>query len=205
MHDSIQRALQYMADFHIAHMPVVKGDKLAGTVSEEDLMDVNDENSPVSRLQESFSFVSVQGNLHIFETLRIMVEKNLSTIAVTEADGVFLGTITGNDLLHQIARYTGVGEKGGLIVLSMDRHDYSFSQLGRLVETNDAFITQLNTSTDSLTGEFLVLIKVNKFEISDIVATFQRFEYNVKYYCGDELYVNELKDNYDHLMNYLSL
>ena len=52
---------------------------------------------------------------------------------------------------------------------------------------------------------FFVTIKVNKFEISDIVATFQRYEYTVKYYFGEELYENELRNNYDHLMNYLNI
>jgi len=27
----------------------------------------------------------------------------------------------------------------------------------------------------------------------------------VKYYFGEELYENELKNNYDHLMNYLNI
>jgi acetoin utilization protein AcuB len=41
--------------------------------------------------------------------------------------------------------------------------------------------------------------------VSDIVATFQRYEYSVKYYFGEELYENEIKTNYDHLMNYLNM
>jgi hypothetical protein len=50
-----------------------------------------------------------------------------------------------------------------------------------------------------------VTIKLNKLEVSDIVATFQRHEYNVKYYFGEELFENELKTNYDNLMNYLKI
>jgi hypothetical protein len=73
------------------------------------------------------------------------------------------------------------------------------------VETNDAQITQLNSYWDTTTDTFLVTIKINKFEISDIVATFQRYEYVVKYYFGEELYQNELRDNYDHLMTYLNI
>jgi hypothetical protein len=73
------------------------------------------------------------------------------------------------------------------------------------VETNDAQVTQLNTYWDSTTGSFFVTIKINKFEISDIIATFQRYEYQIKYYFGEELYENELRSNYDHLMNYLSI
>ena len=74
-----------------------------------------------------------------------------------------------------------------------------------MIESNEAQITQLNTSTDTETGLMEVTIKINKLEISDIVSSFQRHEYNVKYYFGEELFVNELKTNYDNLMNYLKI
>ena len=50
-----------------------------------------------------------------------------------------------------------------------------------------------------------VTIRINKPDISDIVSSFQRYEYTVKYFHGEELYTNELKDNYDNLMNYLKI
>jgi len=90
-------------------------------------------------------------------------------------------------------------------VLEMEKRDFSFSQLGKLVESNDANISQLNTYYDKNLNVVLVTLKINKMEIADIVATFQRYEYSVKYYFGEESYENELKNNYDHLMNYLNI
>ena len=87
----------------------------------------------------------------------------------------------------------------------MERKSYSFGEISRLVETNDAYITQLNTSSDAETGLLLVTLKVNKLEISDIIATFQRYEYSIRYFIGEEQYENELKYNYDHLMSYLKM
>ena len=109
------------------------------------------------------------------------------------------------ELLKQASEFMNVKEPGGLIVLEMENNNYSFSEISRLVETNDAQINQLNTYTDPQTGMMQVTIKLNKTELSDIVATFQRYEYNVKYYFGEELYENELRNNYDNLMNYLKL
>jgi hypothetical protein len=98
-----------------------------------------------------------------------------------------------------------LSQPGALIVLEMDSRSYSFTEINRLVESNDAQITQLNTFTDAETGMMQVTIRVNKLEVSDILSTFQRFEYIVKYYFGEELYENELKTNYDNLMNYLKI
>jgi len=101
--------------------------------------------------------------------------------------------------------FNSVEEVGGLIVLEMEKRNYAFGEINRLVETNDAHITQLNSYTDPDTGLFTVSIRVNKYEISDIVATFQRYEYSIKYYFGEEQYENELKENYNLLMNYINM
>lgn len=50
-----------------------------------------------------------------------------------------------------------------------------------------------------------VTIRVNKLEVSALLGTFQRYEYNVKYYFGEEVFENELKSNYDNLKHYLKI
>jgi hypothetical protein len=96
-----------------------------------------------------------------------------------------------------------LNEPGGLIVLEIDNKNYSFTEINRIVESNDAQITQLNTFTDPETGIMQVTIRISKLEVSDIISAFQRYEYNVKYYFGEELFENELRTNYDNLMSYL--
>ncbi|TAH14413.1 MAG: CBS domain-containing protein, partial [Sphingobacteriia bacterium] len=44
-----------------------------------------------------------------------------------------------------------------------------------------------------------------KIEVSDIVATFQRYDYAVRYFFGEEQYANELQENYQHLISYLNM
>ena len=101
--------------------------------------------------------------------------------------------------------FVGNEDKGGIIVLAVDKRNLSFGEINRLVETNDAYITQLNSHTEGDTGLVAVTLKVNKIEISDIVATFQRYEYIVRFYFGEEAYANELKENYNHLISYLNM
>jgi len=73
------------------------------------------------------------------------------------------------------------------------------------VESNDAIITQLNSWSDPSSSMMTVIIRINKEEVSDIVASFQRHEFNVSYYLGEELFRNELQSNLNHLMNYLNM
>jgi len=203
--DTAAQALQLMAEFHVEHLPVVVDNKLAGLVYEDDLMDIPNDNTPLSELQSSFSKLSVKADNHLLEAVQLVNEYGLTVIPVIENEQEFIGAISQGDLFKQLAKQTGANEPGGIIVLELEKRGYSFSEISKLVETNDSQITQLNSYYDNNTETFLVTIKVNKFEISDIVATFQRYEYTVKYYFGEELFENELRNNYDHLMNYLNM
>lgn len=202
--DTVFQAMELMAEFHVMQLAVVAEEKYLGMVFEDDLMN-NDENALLQTLDNHFSKVAVKAHTHFIESVQLINDHNLSIIPVVEKEGEFVGVITASDLLKQLGKMTGANEPGGVIVLEMEQRSFSFSEISKLVETNDAQITQLNTYWDNSTGTFFVTIKINKFEISDIVATFQRYEYQVKYYFGEELYENELRNNYDHLMNYLSI
>ena len=204
LEDRVAQALELMSEFHVSQLPVVANEKYLGLVFEEDLMNV-DENAILKTIDAHFSKVAVNANTHFIESVQTVNDYNLSIVPVIDKENEFIGVIPGDTLLRELGKITGASEPGGVIVLEMEQRNFSFSELSKLVETNDAQITQLNTYWDSNSSSFLVTLKINKFEISDIIATFQRYEYTVKYYFGEELYVNELKSNYDHLMNYLNI
>ena len=205
LNDPVSQALDLMADFHVTHLPVVAGDKLAGLVSEEDLLNIEDDSTLLSELQPGFSGIVAHAEAYFFEAVQLVNENGLTLIPVVTQEAEYTGSIIATDLLKQLGRVTGVNDAGGIIVLEMEKLSFAFSEISKLVETNDAQIIQLNTYSDTPSGNFYVTLRINKAEISDIVATFQRYEYQVKYYFGEELYENELRNNYDHLMNYLNI
>ena len=202
--DPVLQVLDLMSEFHVKQLPVVEEDKYMGLVFEDDLINLED-TITLETISNHFSRVAVQANTHFIESIQTVNDYNLSIVPVVDKESEFVGVITAIDLLKQLGKITGSSEPGGLIVLELEQRNFSFAEISKLVETNDAQITQLNTYWDTNTDSFLVTLKINKFEISDIIATFQRYEYQVKYYFGEELYENELRDNYDHLMNYLSI
>lgn len=203
--DPVAQALDLMADFHVTHLPVVTGDKLAGLVSEEDLLNIEEDNILLSELQPGFSGIVAHADAYFFEAVQLVTEHGLTLIPVVSRESEYTGSIITTDLLRHLGRITGVNDAGGIIVLEMEKVSFSFTEISKLVETNDAQIIQLNTYSDASSGNFYITLRINKAEISDIVATFQRYEYQVKYYFGEELYENELRNNYDHLMNYLNI
>jgi acetoin utilization protein AcuB len=205
LEDSVFLAREIMIDHHLAHLPVVSEAKLLGILSEDNLLDAPSEEAPISSLLAFFSHASVQGIGHMLDTLHVCSEFQLTMIPVLNPESDYLGCITAFDLLRLTDKIIGAGDPGAIIVLEMDKVNFAFSEIIKLVETNDAQITQLNTYFDQANASFYVTLRINKMEISDIIATFQRYEYKIKYYFGEEQYENELRDNYNHLMNYLSI
>lgn len=201
--DTVYHALQLMNDYHVAHLPVVEDENYLGIISEEQLLQSNEE-SKLMELAIADGTSSVQANEHFLKAIQTAVTHKLSIVPVVE-EKQLLGIVTYNDLLRNASDFMSLSQPGALVVLEIDNRNYSFTEINRIVESVGAQITQLNTFTDPESGTSQVTIRVNKIEVSDLISTFQRYEYNVKYYFGEELYENELKSNFDNLMNYLNI
>lgn len=201
--DPISQALQLMNDNQVNHLPLSEGEKYLGLVSEDMLLHAENENDILSNLAGSLELTAVRQTDHFLRALQLAADNSLSVVPVVDEENKLQGTIAAPDLLRCASDFLSLHTPGALIVLEMENVQFSFHEISKLVETNDAQITQLNTSVQSDTGMLQVTLRINKPEVSDIVATFQRYEYSVKYYFGEEIYTNELRSNYENLMNYL--
>ena len=202
--DKIGFALQLMEDYDIQHLPVIHEDKFVGIIGKEDLLD-GDETAPVASIQEQLIKAFVKNEEYFLAVVKVTAQHQLSLIAVVNEHMELTGVITTAQLIKYTAHFLGSEEPGGVIVLETEKRHFSFGEISRLVETNDAYITQLNTSTEAETGLVIVTIKINKPEISDIIATLQRYDYSIRYYFGEEQFGNELKENFNQLMFYLNI
>jgi acetoin utilization protein AcuB len=194
-----------MNENHVEHLPIVEGDKYVGMISEDDLSQAENDHSSLEQFKQSISNPSVKEDEHVLRAIQVAVQNGLTVVPIVGENAELIGVVTYADLLKYSSEFMSLNEPGGLIVLEMESKDYSFNEISRIIEGNEAQIKQLNTNVDPTTGLMEVTIKINKTEVSDIVASFQRHEYNVKYYFGEELFENELRTNYDNLMNYLKI
>lgn len=202
--DRLAFALQLMDEYDVQHLPVLSEEKFAGIVSKDDLLD-GDERAYIATVQSSLLRVSIKLDEHLLTAFKLVSDNELSLLPVINDQQELAGVITARELLHYFSHFVGNDDPGGVIVLETDKRNFSFGEINRLVETNDAYITQLNTYVEGDTGMLIITMKVNKTEVSDLVSTFQRYEYHVRYFFGEEAYANELRENYNHLLTYLNM
>jgi acetoin utilization protein AcuB len=205
LEDTVGKALQLINDFKVSHLPVVSEEKYLGLISEDDLLDADNKKMHIQLLHSEFIDIAIKENEHFLQAVNISNEYQTSVVPVVNEENEFLGSISGQNLLRILGNFSGAQEIGGIIVLEMERSQFTISEISRIVESNEATILHLNTTVQPETGLLTVTIHINKKELSMVVAAFERYDYDVIYYFGEEKFENEIHSNYRHLMNYLDI
>lgn len=198
-------ALEMMEELHVRHLPVVNGKTLLGVVSEADLLDA-DLTKPISVWykqvpQRPFA----RSGDHILEVVRIFAEQSLTVVPVLDDEEGYLGCISLEGIFAHFSDMVAINEPGGIIVLEMDKRDYSLSEIARIAESERAII--LNTFVYSFpeSARMEVTLKVNRQDVQGLMASYQRFNYEVQAFFGESDYGQGLRERYDALMAYLNV
>ncbi|NRA48903.1 MAG: CBS domain-containing protein [Phaeodactylibacter sp.] len=197
-------ALGIMSEFFVRHLPIVNDKQLLGLISEDDILE-HDAHEPVGSYQLSLIRPYVMYNDHLYEILRLIAEYRLTLIPVVDAEENYIGLITMEDVLQFFSRTASFSEPGSIVVLEMTRQDYQLSQIAQIVESENAAILSSFITTNMESPRVEVTLKINRQNIQNILATFERYEYDVKASFNEIEYLDSLRDRYDSLMSYLNV
>lgn len=203
--DTGQDALNYMEEYKVSHLPIVNNESFLGLISEQDIIDFNNVNEALGNHGLTLKNPFANEHQYIFDVLKLANEFNLTVIPVVDDNEKFLGCITLQTLIGNLAETLSVDSPGGYVVLEMSENDYSLTAISNIVESNNGKVlsTFLYTQTDSTLIN--VVLKLNIIEIGPILQTFVRFGYSVKASFGNDENEEDLKERFDSLMNYLNI
>lgn len=202
--DDVGRALDWMEEFKVGHLPVVNEQRLVGIVKDQDLVDRSDPRAAVSAVMEQVEVPFIRGGQHIYEVMKLFSERGLTVVPVLDEMGRYLGCITEHEALKRLADVTNIHEPGSIVVLEMNQVDYSLHEIARLVEGNDGKILSVYSHTLPGTTRVEITLKINREDISDILRSFERYEYFVKStYQGSRLH-DDLRGRYEELMRFIN-
>lgn len=205
MRDSVGDALHLMTEMKTSHLPVLLEGKFLGMISEDELLNEQNKKTKLEVYQNNFLPAAVNSTLYFLKAASILNMYAINLVAVTSEKNDFLGTISLKALTLALGNFSGSSEFGALIVLEMEHTRFALSEINGIIESDGATILHLNVSQHSAPELWEVTLQINKKEISTIIATFERYDYSVIYYSGEELFANEVSINYNNLMNYLAI
>ena len=204
--DSGQKALNWMEIFRISHLPVVEGKRLVGLISDKIIYDLNIIDQPVGNYTDHLLSPHIHTNQHIYEVFSAISVLKLSAVPVLDLHHEYCGVITVFDLAQKFADLVAVQEPGGVIVLELNAIDYSLSQIAQIVEGNDAKILSFYVTREPESNQMSVTLKINVIDLSAIIQTFVRYDYNISaVYMEDSMIQNLYDDRYHQLMRYLNM
>lgn len=203
--DTGNNALRWMDEYKVSHLPIVSGDNYLGLISEQDIFDQNNYDEPIGNHNLSLSKSCVTETQHIYEIVDLLEKYSLSLIPVIDNHEKYIGVITLPKLLSYFSSSFSVSNPGGVIVLEMSQNDYSLTEIANIVESNNAKVLSCFLGNHSNSSLIEVIIKISTNEIEPILQTFSRYNYVVKAIFSEEKDIEDLKEHYDSLMNYLNI
>ncbi|WP_338812764.1 CBS domain-containing protein [Bernardetia sp. Wsw4-3y2] len=178
--DSVKKALNWMDAFRITQLPIVENNVYKGIITEDMLYEINNPDATIDAIEPLYEDVFVGEDQHFYDVMRLATDHNLRIIAVVDLSNIFVGVITVRDTLAAFARTFANQSAGAILVMSMNYRDYSLAHISRLIEENNTKILSSYVDTDPYDTNLIKLtLKLDKTELTPILATLERFEYRV--------------------------
>jgi hypothetical protein len=109
-------------------------------------------------------------------------------------------------LMEKLNEFSNMGNEGALIVLEINPRDYVLSQIIHLVEQNNAKVLHVFTYMEEDTSKQILILKIDLEDASNVLRSFERFNYKVRYYLQKQILNNDtLHKRLGELMYYLEM
>jgi predicted transcriptional regulator len=193
-----------MDSYKYEHLPVVSdGMQYVGVVSVDLLRNALSPNSLVESLM--LEKPSADDGEDIYAVLRLMSQHHYSILPVADGDGKYLGCITRESLIDQLADLTAAHVPGGVIELETESRNFSPAVIANVAEYNSMKILSMLSQPLGTHGVRAVL-KLNGHETTSVIQGLERHGYRVRNVRGgDSKYTDMLEERYDALVRYMKV
>lgn len=199
---SMREARELARQFTYTHIPVSKEGQFIGCMSETDAGCFEGD-----RILEDFSyaiepiFVSLETNwLDVLEAFAV----HDSNIMPVMDESRYLGYYELSDIIEIFNNTPFLSEPGGIIVIEKGLHDYSFSEISQIVESNNAHLYGIIVSEikDDMVE---VTLKIGQQNINNVVQTLRRYNYTILSQHDEDKMAEDLKQRSKYLDKYLNI
>ena len=140
----------------------------------------------------------------LLDVLEAFAVNSTNIMPVLNERNEYLGYYELNDIINLLGDSPFFAEPGGVLVIEKGIHDYSFSEISQIVESNNgkllgAFISKMNNDLVQIT------LKIGNTGLNEIIQTFRRYSYKIVSGHQEDSYIENLKERSDYLKKYLNI
>jgi acetoin utilization protein AcuB len=203
--ESIQSVLDRMDEFCVKHLPVVSEVQFLGIITEDDITDIANHQITIAALDLKLPQIYILDTQHLYDALRIFHEQKITILPILNHQMDYLGLLTVQDFIAYLANITAVSQAGGIIVLEISNRDNSLAHIAQIVESENAQILSSYTNDIPNSTKIEVTIKLNKLDLTPIVASLLRHDYMVSSTYNYADLNDGNSDRFDEFMKYLNM
>lgn len=178
--DTCAQALGWMDLFRVSHLPVLEGETYVGLLSDEIMYTHGSIHDTIGMLDIPREMTFVYEDVHMYDVIGVASSRLLSVVPVLNRKEVYQGSILLTDILHNIDKLLCIDDPGGIIVLEVNKIDYSLAEVAQIVEYNEAKVLSCYVTCMPDSNKVEITLKVNTARIEPILDTFIRYRYVIK-------------------------
>ncbi len=197
--DSVAKALKTLRTQGVNALAVVENKDFIGLVSSEILSQALSPEQSLTDLRTHFSTFRMEEEEDVLASLPWFDEPNLDVIAITNAEGLFRGYLTKNEVGNLLLNSGVENKNGGIIRIPFQASRDSLSTIIRIIEEENGFIVR------SFFQEPNVVLQVQTETFGKIISNLERHGIFIEkaFVFGEQLEVDQ--DRFDHLMRFIDL
>lgn len=205
--DLVGQALDWMQEHRVGQLVLTDQGEYRGVISEELLLDVANDEQPLSEVMRLFEQTFAYEDQHLYEIIGLILQHRMEVVAVLTEDRTFSGTISAGELLRQFARELGVQEAGAILILNLNERDYSLTEISRLVESNNVKIisSYFSSAAYGQPDRSRLTLKLNRRDITSVLSTLERFGYRIEAAFANAPVESIDQERLDSLLRFLNM
>jgi Mg/Co/Ni transporter MgtE len=189
--------------FTYSHIPVQNDGVYIGCISENDAH-CFESAKLIQECDYAIEGFFVRPATNWLDVLDAFAQNDSNIMPILDHNNKYIGYYELNDIIHLFNETPFFSEPGGILIVEKGIHDYSFSEISQIVESNDAkllgaFISKMDSDLARIT------LKIGDGSISDVIHTFRRYSYNIISGHEGDSYIESLKERSQYLDKYLKM
>ena len=170
--DTLRQVKNAFNQLTFSHIPVSEEGTFIGCISETDAH-CFDSDKTLNDYRYAVEPFIVRLTTNWLDILEAFAQKGSNIMPVLDEKGSYVGYYELSDIMDLFNHTPFLNETGGIIVVEKGSHDYSFSEICQIVESNDgkvlgAFISNIEKDITQTT------IKIGHSGMNSIAQTFRR-------------------------------
>ena len=185
------------------HVPIFNDATYMGCIAETDAYCFDSEKR-IADVGHAIEGFFVKDTFHWLDVLEAFAQNDTNVMPVLDEKRQYLGYYELKDIIHLFIDTPLFNERGAVLVVEKGFMDYSFSEIGQIVESNNvklfgAFISQIKDDVIQIT------LKISNTSLNEVIQTFRRYSYNIVSGHDEDSFVANLKERSKYLDKYLNI